>query len=185
MSICLLSQNAFAKLSPQEAGESVDAAAEATFCFEREWVVGFLFEPAPSPAHLKSKSVDHKGVRGCDQFFDTIKNCMEDRVQRAWHTSCGSDVDNLKVVSALANPKTQVPPSFKIKWEVALRKVFGEDYKFVNRTHLSTHFIKGEHVFKLRSKAGAPTPRTPRAPPLISVGVLLPRVPHVPHVPHL
>ena len=148
-------------------------------------MVGFLFEPAPSPAHLKSKSVDHKGVRGCDQFFDTIKNCMEDRVQRAWHTSCGSDVDNLKVVSALANPKTQVPPSFKIKWEVALRKVFGEDYKFVNRTHLSTHFIKGEHVFKLRSKAGAPTPCAPRAPPLISVGVLLPRVPHVPHVPHL
>ena len=164
------------------------------------WVVRQLFEPAPSPVHVKAKSVNHEGVRGPDGFFDTIKNYSgvdRDRVQRAWVASCGSDT--AKIMDALANPKKALPKQFIAKWEVALKAAFGESYKFEKRTHLTDEMITGQHVRCLRVKSGVashvPThtsfslpprvpraPRAPRVPPSSPFAPPPPRVPRAPPV---
>ena len=125
-------------------------ATEAILLEERKWVVQELFDYASSPAYVKAKSVDNNGERGPDQLFDTIKNSSDERVQRAWRSSCGPDLK--KIETALGSPRAQIPSIFVAKWNDALVSVFGESYKFKSRTQGTGCDIKSMHVFKLRIK---------------------------------
>ena len=115
-------------------------------------------------AYVKAKSLDHLGQFGPDQFFDTIKNDSDERVQRAWRAACGDDT--VTIESALKCRGRTIPQVFLEKWNRALIAAFGPSYTFKTVTSIyqggKHDKIKGDHVYKLKVKGDiSPPPPTP------------------------
>jgi hypothetical protein len=138
---------ALEKKREAEKARAVDEAEEL------KWVVDSLFV-------VTEEKGGHIRAKGEDGFFLTIKNCTDERVQRAWQLSCSGDGERIARALAPGNAKhSQLPQEFVKRWEDATIAVFGRKFKFKDRTQGKRKEegqgfpdIKCLHVFKLGRK---------------------------------
>ena len=161
----------------QAGGGPVEMAVEAELAARRVLIVLALILPAAAPSHVKQKD-----------FFRRIREVYPD----AWVASCGVLLAKanaaLDTLTADGRATAKVPQSVVDKWEAAVLRAYGYEFKKIpTETGSSREKVTGAHLYRFSLAPQGAFPHTTHTTHTTHRDVspnLHPRHPHNPHNPH-